>query len=382
MLTETRVANMTLQKVRKKYIHNFFYVVIMLTIVIGMWFRVIRVNESIGFPGVIKSRNIEVIKSPCDTYLKEIRVIPGEEVHKGQLLARLDGVGIQYYIQDLNAKIVEADKRKTDLAATIDITSYQISVMEQNIIQCRVKFENAAGIYQENEKLFKNGAISRLEFQQSKNEMITLQAELTKQENNLNIFKRRNNQEYHASAAGEINFLNDQINEYQKILNTINRQFLFTNDYAGSPCIIAPCDGIITAIGDSALDQTDSSGKTFKANETIFEISDPNDIYIEGSIREKDFPYVGAEDKVYITFIAYPYQKYGVFEGTIDKLYQKPTLNLSQTQYKCEIKLFNIKSNRKVKMYSGLNTYNTVDTQKNYNLFEYIGKKMFENTTR
>lgn len=383
---------MNLQKVRKKYIHNFFYAVIILTIVISLWFRVIRVNESIGFLGIIKSRNIEVIKSPCDTYLKELYVVPGEEVHKGQLLARLDGVGIRNYLQEINAKIVDADNRKTDLAAKTDITPYQISVNEQNIIQCRVKFENAQKIYQENEKLFKDGAVSELEFQQSKNDVVTLQAELIKEENNLKIYQRQNDQDYHRSVMEEIDFLNKQLQEYRRILAVINHQFIFTNDY-GNPSIIATVDGIVTAIGDSTDKQNDAQdtntaltdnfeGKAFQANETIFEICNPDDIYLEGNIREKDFPYVSEEDKVYITFTAYPYQKYGVFEGTIAKLYREPTPNLSQTQYKCEIKLFNIKSNHKVKMYSGLSAYIAVDTKKNYNLLEYIGQKMFENTTR
>ncbi len=384
---------MSLQRVRKKYIHNFFYAIIILAIVISLWFRIIRVNESIGLSGVVKSRNIEVIKSPCDTYLKEIYVIPGEEVRQGQLLARLDGIGIRNYLQDINAKIVEADNRKTDLAAKIDITPYQISVIEQNIIQCRIKLETAQIVCQDNEKLLKNGVISGFEFQQSKNEVITLQAELVKQENNLKMYKRQNDQAYKTSVKDEIDFLNQQVQEYKRILAAINRQFRITDDYSGNPSIIAPCNGIVTAIGDSAINQNDSQGtntvetnsfegKAFTANETILEISNPNDIYIEGDIRENDFPYVSEEDKVFITFAAYPYQRYGVFEGIIAKLYREPTFNLRQTQYKCEIRLFNIKSNLKVKMYSGLNAYIAVDTRKNYNLLEYMRKKMFENTTR
>lgn len=383
---------MTLQKVRKKYIYNFFYIVIILSIVICLWFRIIRVNETIEFTGVIQSRNIEVIKSPCETYLKEIRVVPGEEVHQGQLLARLDGIGLQNYIQGINSAIIEAEKRKTDLAARTDITPFQIRVMEQDIIQCRIRLDNAEKNYQENEKLSKDGAISQLEYLQSKNEVITLRAEVIKQENNLRIYKRQNNQEYHDSAVKEIDYLDARIQEYKKILATVNRQFLFTNDYAGNPCIIAPCNGIVTAVGDSGSDANSEGngtsqtgkfeGKTFEVNETIFEISDPNDIYIEGTIRERDFPFVSIDDKVFITFSAYPYQKYGVFEGTIDQLYQEPTTGTGQTQYKCEISLFNIKANRKIKTYSGLNTYNEVDTKKSYSLFEYIGKKVFENTTR
>lgn len=379
---------MTLQKTRQKYIYNFFYVVIIVTIIISLWLRVIRVNETIGFYGVIKARNIEVIKSPCETFLKEIHVVPGEEVSKGQLLARLDGVSIQNYIQDIHSRIIEAEKQKTDLATGADITPYRIRVMEQEIIQCRVRLESAEKTYQENRKLFKAGAISELDYLESKNEVITLGAELIKQEDNLTIYRRQNNQEYQAGAIREINFLSDQIKEYQNNLQTINRQFLFTNDYAGSPCIIAPCDGIVTSIGESTGSQTNSTGnnkfegKTFGVNETIFEISNPNDIYIEGNIQENDFPYVSEEDTVYITFTAYPYQKYGVFEGVIDKLYREPTGNINQTQYKCEIRLFNIKSNRKIKTYSGLNVYSTVDTKKSYSLLEYIGIKMFENTTR
>lgn len=379
---------MSLKKTRQKYIYNFFYIVIIITIVISLWFRVIRVNETIAIYGVIKARNLEVIKSPCETYLKEIHVVPGEEVHKGQLLARLDGVSIQNYIQDIRSQIIEAEKRKTDLGANTDVTSYRIRVMEQEIIQCRVRLDSAEKKFQENSKLFKEGAISELDFLDSKNEVITLRAELIKQEDNLAIYKRQNNQEYLASATREINFQSDKIKEYERILLTINRQFLFSNDYTGSPCIIAPCDGIVTAVGDSTSSETNSTrdnnfeGKTFKANETIFEISNPNDIYIEGNIRENDFPYVSEDDTVYITFAAYPYQKYGVFNGVIDKLYREPTGNTNQTQYKCEIRLFNLKSNRKIKTFSGLNVYGSVDTKKNYNLWQYIGKKVFENSTR
>lgn len=377
---------MTIKKIRQKYIYRSFYTVISVLFIIFLLLYIFRVNDNISIQGTIKSKNITYIKSPCKTYIKKVYVIPGEEVKTGALLAELDGIGINKSIQELKSQIVDTNKKLIDIQNRRNVYPLQIALMEQDIAQCIIKLENARIEYENSQKLNREGAVSSLEMRKSGNEYEILQSELIKLENNLTIYKIENNSRIEMEKQlGEEKMLNLQLENFQKQLALLTGLFpagIEEIDFE-MPKIISPCNGIITAIThdeNSSASRPDSSqGKILEENETIFEISNPDDIFIEGFIRENDFPYVYEEDRVYLKIAAYSFQKYGVFSGIIDKLYQEPTVVNGRNMYKCEIRLMNIKSNREIKTYLGLTTYNTIDVKRSYNLIQYMLKKVFEN---
>ncbi len=356
-------------------------------VLIILMLNVIRINDIVKTTGTVTSRNIVYVKSPCDTYLKEVYVVPGEEVKRGQLLAKLDDIGIRTHIQDLKAQIIEAENRKAVLNNENNTLPWQVNSMEQDILQSRSKLNYAREVHESNVKLYKGGTISFLEFKNSQKEVETLQADLARLENSLKIYKIEKQNSIQKNSD-EIRVLDSKIERIKKQLNLLNAQFQAFESDADDPRIIAPYSGVITAIGDDDSSDDDDSnedqsknfiGKTFQVNDTIFRISDPDDIFIESSIKEKDFPYVFEGDKVTISFPAYPTEQFGTLQGTIQKLYREPTNLSGAVVYKCEIKVYNPDANKNIKTYLGLSTSNTVDAKNSYSLLEYMIKKIFEN---
>ena len=360
-------------------------------IILNLVMQIIRVEDNISFRGVIKSRRVTYVKSPCETYIKDIDVIPETEVKKGQLLGRLDGLSIYKYLQDIQSQIVAAQTRKIELYTKTNTQPYQISALEQDIIQSKTQIKAAETLAQTNQRLYKEGIISSFEYDKSDNDLQILKSSLIKIENSLAIYKLQNDSATQQETEEELKVTQAQIENLTNMLVFLRKQFSFSSANADSPAIVSPCDGVITAIGensgssstlDNSKDWAKLYGKVINTNETIFEISDLDNIYIEGIINERDFPYIYANDHIYFTLEAYPYQKYGVFEGFIDKLYKEPIDSNGNTVYKCEIKIFNIKSNKNIKAYLGLTTSNRVDVKRSYSLAEYMNKKIFNNDTR
>jgi multidrug resistance efflux pump len=371
------------RRVQKKYIYRSFYTTIAVLFFVSFLLCVFRVNDNIGMSGVIKSKSITYIKCPCDTYLKKVYVIPGEEVKKGRLLAELDETGISKSIQEIQFKVVENNKKIFEIQSRRKVTPFKTVLMEQDINQCQIKLENARIAFETSQKLYQDGAISRENLRQSSNEYAILQGELIKLQNTLAIYKIENDSRIELEKQiEEEKLLNLQLDSLGKRLALLQSLYASGNQAVDTPGIFSPCDGVVTAIGvevsNPAIANTNYEGKILRENETVFEISDPNDIYIEGLIRENDFPFVFDEDRVYLKIAAYSYQKYGVFEGIIDKLYKEPLNVNGNNMYKCEVRLTNVKSNREIKTYLGLSTSNTINVKKSYTLIRYMFKKVFE----
>ncbi len=377
---------MSLKLLRRKYIYSSFNLVVLLMILVFSALNIIRINDNIKIPGVIKSKDITYIKSPCDTYLKEIYVVPGEEVKQGQLLARLDDMGIRTYIQNLKSELIDAQNRKSVLLNEMNTIPCQLVNYEQDIAQCKSKLVYAQALYESNAKLYQNGAISALDFKNSEQNYDNLRTDLVKYENNLRMYKLTTRDTLEKDEA-EIRMLDSKTERINSQLAILHTQFLNAENGSGNPCIIAPCAGVISAIGnkDDSSDNGDDStkqknnfiGKTFAVNETIFEISNPKDIYIESTISENNFPFVFEGDKASITIPAYPYAEYGILSGFIQKLYKEPTTLAGSTVYQCEIKIVNVNANKDIKAYLGLTTQNTIDVKSSYSLIDYMLKKIF-----
>lgn len=381
---------MSLEKTRRKYIYRLFNTVILIIFFVFVSLRVVRVNDNVNFSGVIKSRDITSVNAPCDTYLREVYFLPGEKVKAGAIMAKVDGFTINSLIQGLESQVIEGENRRTDIIKKRDTIPYRISVMEQDIIECQARLENAEQRYKANEGLHQEGLISVDELRRLRYDYVLAKSNLVQLENNLKIYKIENGPEVIQKINEEVKTLNSQLTQLRKQIAEFKQKFIFKKNEP-DPFIIAPKDGVITAIanltssesaGEMLRKATNFGGAHFEANETILEISDPNNTYIEGEVRERDFPFIYEGDRVNFTLAAYPYQKYGVFEGVIDKLYMEPLGKNGEAVYKCEIRLINVKSNTAIRTYLGLTTFVTVDVRRNYNLLEYMAKKIFEDESR
>lgn len=371
---------MSLNELRKKYIDKSFYALMLCFFLVLLVLNIVHVNNNIKLNGIIKSKSITAIKSPTELYLTEVYVSSGEKVEKGQTLARLDNVSISRYIDDLVSNIISLEKKIADLEIQRNRLQYEINIIDNEIIKAREQEKLALENYEINKKFFSSGSISGDELNKYKYDVLEIRNSILKLEKDLSSYRIRiNNDQKNNTTEKEIGVIKNQIIQMQKQLEFLKKCFEFTReDSENYPFIVAPCDGIIN-IKDSMKDAAALVGKQFRSNETIFEIIDPDGIYIDCPLNEKDFPYIKPEDKVSIQFPAYPFKDYGVLFGIVDRLYQEPTQVEDNTVYKCEIRITTIDKNKNIKIYLGLTTYNMVDLQTSYSLLQYIVMKLFDN---
>ena len=255
-----------------------------------------------------------------------------------------------------------------------------IFIIDNEIIKVREQEKLASENYEINRKFFTRGSISRDKLNNYKYDVLEIKNNLLKLEKDLTSHKIRiKNDQKNQITEKEIGVIKNQIRQKQMQLGFLNNCFEYTEEGTkNNPVIIAPCAGIIN-IKDMRKNAAALVGKQFKKNETIFEIIDPDGIYIDCPLNEKDFPYIKLEDRVVIQFPAFPFKQFGVLFGLVDRLYQEPTQIDNSTLYKCEIKITSIDRNKNIKIYLSLTTYSMIELRTSCSPLQYIGLKLFNN---
>jgi len=163
----------------------------------------------------------------------------------------------------------------------------------------------------------------------------------------------------------------------------VNGVFADKSDCSVKAGIIAPCDGVIEFVKvqdarnngqddeyDSPTEISDLIGRRFDEDEVVLKIVNTDNVYLSCFVKENDLPYICEKDKVIITFNAYPYERFGVFEGFIDRLYMKPVSKNGETFYKCEVRFTSV--NREIKPYIGLKAFGRAIIKRDISLIEYL----------
>ncbi|MEO0540699.1 MAG: biotin/lipoyl-binding protein, partial [Cyanobacteria bacterium P01_A01_bin.105] len=115
--------------------------------------------------------------------VEELRVEQGDRVQQGQVIARMDSDDLEAQLVQARASLVEAQAQLTDVrqgANTPQIAQAEANLraVESQVLEARSRLTLAESNFNRNQSLFDRGAISRIELDQSANEIRSAQASL------------------------------------------------------------------------------------------------------------------------------------------------------------------------------------------------------------
>jgi len=183
------------------------------------------VKKTVATGSVVPRKEIE-IKPQVSGIIETIYVVPGKQIHKGDLIAKI----------------------------TIIPDMLSLNNAESNLKQAKLRLEDAELVYNRQKELFQKGVIAKAEFQKNENEYSLVKEACESAENNLQLIKE------------------GAIKKAGKATNTLIRSTI---------------DGMVLDVpveeGNSVIESN-----TFNSGTTIAVVADMNDIIFKGKVDETE----------------------------------------------------------------------------------------------
>lgn len=245
--------------------------------------------ETVSASGKIFPEKEVNISSDVSGEIVELYVSEGDSVVVGELLAKIDPDAYQSTVERGQAAVASAKANHSQSKSMIESSR---AAKEQIVAQ----LDNAKKIYTRNKKLFDDGVISEVEFEQAESSMQTLEANLRAAQANINSAME-------SSKGAEFNVKSAEAS--LKELNTNLRRTI----------IRAPVSGIISNL---PVEQGERVVGTIQMTGTeMMRIANLNIMEVQVDVSENDIIRVSLGDTVNIEVDAYLDK---IFKGTVTEI--------------------------------------------------------------
>ena len=311
--------------------------------VLGIWAAFAELDQIARAQGqVIATARTQVIQSANDGVIEAILVHEGEQVKKGQLLARLDRSQAEAAWRDSLGKVaalkaalvrLQAEVFNRPLQFPADVKAYPTFVQNQTELfqrrQSALKAEIAAleeslALVREEltlaEKLLATGDIGQAEVIRLKKQVADLNGQIT---------NRRN--KYFQDAKADMTKAEEDLATQQQAL--AERTFIYEHTE-----ITAPADGLVKNI------QITTPGAKVRPGEVIMELLPTgSELIVEAKLQPADIAWVRIGLPAAVKLDAFDYSIYGALKGEVryispDALSEK-TANGEAIYYRVQIRL-------------------------------------------
>lgn len=362
--------------------HAALYGVLVFLVIAILWSILGRVDRIIVAPGKIVTRTPAIILQPFTTSrILAVPVRAGDHVRKGQILVSFDpafaaadetsnaqkahrgNIEIERLEAELSgAKAFDAGSNDPDRWTQSQIfaqdraeLSAQMSVRDQRIseIDAQIKADNAiivgltrqvetAGkIVEIRQRLLDEGAGAPLDVMNAQTSQIDLESRLKSTEGEVaKLIQQRSETEFERQTVLQkwrsdknqrLVQARQEVADATQTLNKARKMSDLTE-------LRAPIDGVVLEIAQRSV------GSVLREAETLVTmVPDNSNLYVEANIPARDVGYVKVGQRVRVKLEAYPFQRYGTIEGTLDVI-SADALPLkdgenSQTVYRAQIRL-------------------------------------------
>lgn len=220
-------------------------------------------------------------------YVDSIYFQENTHVNKGQLLVKIDD-------RDYQIKLEEAEAAKTGASANVGVGQSQIYENAANSASARAKvaaaqaqLDKVAADYKRYANLVSDGSITRQQFDQSKADLATAQANLRASQDSY-----RAAVEQEGATKNQLHVTNTGVSQKQVDIDYAKLQLSYTN-------IKAPASGM-------ASKKNVQIGQLVQAGQTLFSIVNDSSIYITANFKETQLDQIHDGQKVNIDVDAYP----------------------------------------------------------------------------
>jgi adhesin transport system membrane fusion protein len=338
-----------------------------------LWAYISEIDQVARAPGVIiPSSKIQIIQSKDGGVLKALPVGAGDEVNKGQVIARFDQTDAQADYQEALAKVAALGAGMARLSAEIfgleprfpeGSSAYPQFVKSQLALYEKRKaaqFEEIASLegililvreeIAMNEPLVAQGDVSRTEILRLKRQEAELVAEISNTRN-----------KYFQDAQAEYNQTEEELESVGQALVQRQRQLR-------QKTLNAPVRGIVKNI------RVTTEGGVIRPGEDVMEIVPiEDDFVVEGKLSPADIGFVSLGQSAAVKVDAFDYTVYGDLTGTVTYI-SADTLEEQSSQgnipyYRIHVrtqgKQFTGKPNDDLQILPGMTTTIEIKTGKN-----------------
>lgn len=258
-----------------------------------------NVYKTVSSSGAIKSGTSTSVYSNLNTYnVQEIKVEVGDQVKKGDVLAIIDTSTLEDEIEKQELSVT-ANEKKAQIALEQAKDTYENSVYlyennlntslvnaQASLDQAKLSLDNKKNIYEYKQMLLENGEesnqnvnLAKIDYENAKTDYDKAQVALDAAKVNVQqeIEKNRKNYESAQAAADDTSSRVELEKKKEKLKDKE---------------VVAPVDGIITAVGASVGS---------KCEDSLFVIQDLNDLIVKVDVDETEIADVAVGQKVQIT---------------------------------------------------------------------------------
>lgn len=338
-----------------------------------IWAYVFEIDQVSRAPGVVlPSSKVQIIQSMDGGTLLSLPVKAGDEVAKGQVIARFDQTDAEADLREAKARAASLDANLARLEAEMNGGEPVYSERSQeypNFIKSQTslfekrkasQFEEIAALERilklvreeisMNEPLLAFGDVSRTEILRLRRQEAELSAEITNKRNS-----------YFQDIQAEFNDTEEELESVTQALVQKERQL-------SQKTLVAPLRGIVKNV------RVTTEGGVIRPGEEVMEIVPiEEDFIIEAKLSPADIGFVHIDQQATVKVDAFDYTIYGNLEGTVvyisaDTLDERASQN-EAPYYKINVRTkgrsFTAMPNRDLQILPGMTTMVEVKTGKN-----------------
>ncbi|HEU0309753.1 MAG TPA: HlyD family type I secretion periplasmic adaptor subunit [Sphingomicrobium sp.] len=310
-----------------------------------LWAMLAKVDEVTAGQGkVIPSSKVQLIQSPEPATIAELLVRSGQQVTKGQLLARLDNPESRSIQAETDALQARAERLASEgmggSASTLEGEEATLSEMRRQALSSRVAALRASAeqrrreaaeavatinslsrsltLAQDNvdrlEPLAARNIVPQTELANAQREVVDLQGRIAaareQQGRAMAAVSEANSQASEASFTFRQEALSERSQVQQKI--AINEQSLSARGGLGRMELRSPVDGIVNDV------QVTTIGGFVQPGEKVMEVVPMGDkLLVETRVKPSDIAFIKVGDKALVKVTAYDFSTYGGLDGKV-----------------------------------------------------------------
>lgn len=328
-----------------------------------MWSMVTEVDEVTRGEGkVITSRQLQVLQSMDGGIVSEILVREGDVVQPQQVLVKIDETRFVSSVResraqhlslmakaarlralaeggkfDLPAEVAKEDPRTADeerrlyearvseLETTISIARQQLAQRQQELIEVRAKYDQAARSYELSAKelsvtkpLIGSGAVSEVELLRLERDVARFRGERDMAAAQTTRIQAAISESNRKVQEVELNFRNEtrkELGETMAKLNALTEGSVALSDKVKLSALRSPVKGTVKRL------MVNTVGGVVQPGKDVVEVVPLEDnLLLEARILPKDIAFLRPGQKALVKFTAYDFSVYGGLEATVENI--------------------------------------------------------------
>ncbi|BAZ25048.1 HlyD family secretion protein [Kalymmatonema gypsitolerans NIES-4073] len=269
------------------------------------WAGLSKVDEVAVAPGKLipGEQDVQPVRSPSSgkiKYINETKIKEGQQVQKGDILVALDSESSQAEIERLNnqAQLIKQDIQSRSKAAA---ESQKASIRQAEIELSGLRVNLKAAQRDVNRLRSLVGAIPRQDYLYAQDKVRDLEKSIAAKEQNIQQLK----QNYKTGPLSELSKRREE-------LQTVERQLAQAKNQRQNQTITAPIAGRVYNIKVNP-----SQGTVQPGEELLSILPDGKQPLLEVDLPNQYRGFVDEQMNAKVKIEAFPYQEYGVIEGTV-----------------------------------------------------------------